>query len=1780
MLFDTIQLLDGSKLTNVVIESGSSFPPNPDIGEIFFNTVDSALYVFTAAGWTPTGTGGGGGVTTYTAGAGLSLSGTTFNIGGTSDRIISNTDTIDIAPTYAGQNSIDTLGTVTTGTWNAATIDIAHGGTGASSIAAGYVTSDSSALSSVSTIPASDISGNITGRAANVTGTVAIANGGTGKTSRQEAIDALVPPQAANTGKYLTTNGTTVSWNFPTGGTVQQVDISGGGTGLTTSGGPITTSGTITLGGVLSVANGGTGSTTIATAATALLPNQTNNAGKFLTSNGAGSLSWGSISSSNVTSALGFNPVNKAGDTLTGSLTLSADPTDSMHAVTKRYVDTIASNINIHDAARTATTSDLSATYSNGSGGVGATLSGTSASNTLAIGGITVSVGDRVLVKDQTAILQNGIYEVTNVTDPVTGWVLTRAADYDGHVAGAVDAGDMVFVQEGDLAGTLWVQNTAGTITVGASDISWTQFGGAGTYSAGSGISISSNVISNTGVRSLTAGSNISLSSSTGAVTVGITGAIPIANGGTGATTAAAALAALAGGTTADRVLKANGTSISLSQIDLSSDTVTSTLPIARGGTGATTAAAAINALVPSQTNQSGKFLSTDGTNLEWIGVSVQGTGGALQFNNGGQFDGTAEISYSGSNTLTIGTSGSTFNLIGALGSTSTIFAGGESQGEQLETNLAGHAVISGGAAKIAISYNPITNEVTNVTSSGSGGHVYLKGGLSDSRWGGSVIIQTAASTSLVSRLEIDRTGGWKINGAYGTSGQVFMSNGAETPPSWQTAPFTGTVTSVALSGGTTGLTTSGGPVTTSGTLTLAGTLAVANGGTGATTATAALNALLPAQTGESGKFLTTDGSTSSWAAVAGGGTVTSVNVSGGSTGLTFSGGPVTLSGTITLGGTLSIAAGGTGVSSFSAGYVKSNGTALVSSTTVAGADVLGNIPGSADNVTGVVTIAHGGTGATTAAAAATAILPSQAGQSGRYLKSNGTVASWSTVDSIDAAGSDTEIQFNDGGVIGATPAVKIVSEVFTAANNISVNSITVGRGSGTGPLVNQLPTYNFNTAIGDAALAGSNYSTRNTAVGYHTLQTVVNASNNTAIGADSLSSLLYGAGNTAVGAGALALSDVGSYNVAVGVDTLSENTGGSYNTAIGSNALKLIDDVSYNTAVGYDSQRSATSGGSNTSVGANTLPNVATGSNNSAVGTGALYSTYGSSNTAVGKDALYSATSGSNNTAIGTGAGSSITNGSNNTIIGAITGTTALANTIIIGAGATERVRVNENGAVSLSEGGYGTSGQVLVSNGDTGAPSWQTPPSGTVSSVELSGGTTGLTVSGSSSQTITSAGTFTLAGTLAVANGGTGATTAAGAITALLPAQSGQSGKYLSSNGSSAAWTTISIAGSALTGTSLASNIVSSSLTSLGTLAGLTMTGTLQGVDGGLTGSGGLTIRAGTLSSGTAGPLAIAGGDAQSGSAAGAVTISGGASTAGQGGAVTISGGTGVASSGIGGDLILAGGAGGSGGIGGGAVVIKTGSIASTTERLRIVDSGAWSVGSAGNNFGTSGQILTSNGSDAAPTWQNVAGGSVTSIEVSGGGTGLTFSGGPVTSSGTITMGGTLAVAAGGTGATTAAGAAAAILPSQGGNSGKFLTTDGSTVSWTTSSASFSGGAIPGSVAFGASYDEYRADVTATATTTLNCALSNVFNITLAANITTLAFSNIPASGRVYSMSLFLNQDATGSRTIAWPASVRWSGGTAPTLTTTAGKTDIVSLVTHDGGTNWFGFIAGQNF
>lgn len=95
---------------------------------------------------------------------------------------------------------------------------------------------------------------------------------------------------------------------------------------------------------------------------------------------------------------------------------------------------------------------------------------------------------------------------------------------------------------------------------------------------------------------------------------------------------------------------------------------------------------------------------------------------------------------------------------------------------------------------------------------------------------------------------------------------------------------------------------------------------------------------------------------------------------------------------------------------------------------------------------------------------------------------------------------------------------------------------------------------------------------------------------------------------------------------------------------------------------------------------------------------------------------------------------------------------------------------------------------------------------------------------------------------------------------------------------------------------------------------------------------------------------------------------------------------------------------------------------------------------------------------------------------------------------------------------------------------------------------------------------------------TLTLDLQDANIFEVARNANITTLTISNAPASGTAFSFTLKFNANGT-AYSVTWPGSVKWPGGTAPTLTSTNGKSDVLVFLTTDGGTNWYGYVAGLN-
>ena len=158
--------------------------------------------------------------------------------------------------------------------------------------------------------------------------------------------------------------------------------------------------------------------------------------------------------------------------------------------VNKAYVDSVTSGLSVKSPVKVATTGNLNATYNNGAG----TLTANS-NFALSVDGVTVSVNDRILVKDQSTAAQNGFYKVTATGSGSAAFVLTRTPDADA--ASELVAGAFAFVEEGTAnADNGYVLSTDGAVTLGTTAINFEQFSGAGQISAGDGLTKTGNALS------------------------------------------------------------------------------------------------------------------------------------------------------------------------------------------------------------------------------------------------------------------------------------------------------------------------------------------------------------------------------------------------------------------------------------------------------------------------------------------------------------------------------------------------------------------------------------------------------------------------------------------------------------------------------------------------------------------------------------------------------------------------------------------------------------------------------------------------------------------------------------------------------------------------------------------------------------------------------------------------------------------------------------------------------------------------------------------------------------------------------------------------------------------------------------------------------------------------------------------------------------------------------------------------------------------------------------
>jgi hypothetical protein len=287
--------------------------------------------------------------------------------------------------------------------------------------------------------------------------------------------------------------------------------------------------------------------------------------------NGAVTLGDASGDAITVTGTAGFtqSPTFNAGFSVAASQTIDfnanrltevADPTQAQDAATKAYVDAVKSGLNVKDSVKVASAAALAAsTYANGTSGVGATLTA-NANGALSIDGVSSGLANaRVLIKDQADASQNGVYTVTNAGAGGAAFVLTRATDAD--TGAELTGGTFVFAEEGTAnADNGFVFTHNGTPTMGTTDLTVSQFSGAGQITAGSaltktgntlnvGVDDSSIEVNSDALRVKASGITNTMLAGSIDLTAKVTGILPVANGGTGASSL-----------TANRMLMSNGT--------------------------------------------------------------------------------------------------------------------------------------------------------------------------------------------------------------------------------------------------------------------------------------------------------------------------------------------------------------------------------------------------------------------------------------------------------------------------------------------------------------------------------------------------------------------------------------------------------------------------------------------------------------------------------------------------------------------------------------------------------------------------------------------------------------------------------------------------------------------------------------------------------------------------------------------------------------------------------------------------------------------------------------------------------------------------------------------------------------------------------------------------------------------------------------------------------------------------------------------------------------------
>jgi len=511
--------------------------------------------------------------------------------------------------------------------------------------------------------------------------------------------------------------------------------------------------------------------------------------------------------------------------------TISTTPSANTDIANKFYVDTVAQGLGPKAACA-----------------VGSTVNITTLSGLLTIDGYTVTAGQRVLVKNQTASQDNGIYVAS-----ASAW--TRATDMDvwSEVPGAYTV-----LLSGGQANTGWVCTATATGTIGVTAMPWVQFSGTGTYFAGTGLTLASNIfsITNTGVTAASYGSasqslsatvnaqgqltslsaqNIAIGATqitsgtidtariSGSYT-GITGVGTLTAGTWNASTIGVAYGGSGAATFTAGYLKASGTSAFTTVASIPNTDITglgtmstqnanavaitggtisglsSPLAVASGGTGASTLTGYVKGSGTSALTASATIPSTDITGL---GTMSTQNANAVTI-TGGSINGTTI----GATTPSTGafTTGAFTTITASTSLTTPIVQATNSGGLSLK-NSAGTTQMSmgaGGGDNISLNVSTNlngTNAQIDISPTGTG-HVHIKptgsGSIEVAPTNvGTIDNMTIGATTAKngSFVDLSVTGTTSFDGSQGSSGQVLTSAGSGNTPTWTTPTSYATVT-------------------------------------------------------------------------------------------------------------------------------------------------------------------------------------------------------------------------------------------------------------------------------------------------------------------------------------------------------------------------------------------------------------------------------------------------------------------------------------------------------------------------------------------------------------------------------------------------------------------------------------------------------------------------------------------------------------------------------------------------------------------------------------------------------------------------------------------------------------------------------------------------------------------------------------------------------------------------------------------------------------------------